>query len=473
MIRKISDSVIYIGANDHEIDLFEGQYIVPNGMAYNSYAIIDEKIVIMDTIDKRKTDEWLSNIEEALQGRCPDYLVVQHMEPDHSASIEIFANKYPNAVIVGNTRTFNMIAQFFPNLEIKNKMDVQDGESLSIGRHTLNFVFAPMVHWPEVMMTYESEEKILFSADGFGKFGALDAEEDWACEARRYYFGIVGKFGRQVQAVLKKAADLEIKKICPLHGPVLEENLEYYIGLYDTWSAYRPEKEGVCICYTSVYGHTKEAVELLASEIEKRGVAVAVSDLARCDMAEAVEDAFKYDRLVLATTTYNGDMFPFMKTFIDELCERDYQNRRIAFVENGSWAPMAMKRMKDKIVCLKDIVFAENNVTIKSAMNEENKKQIEALAEELSKAAEVKEAVPLKKYVCSVCGYVHEAESLSEKFTCPLCKRGAEFFREEVPAPLKKYVCSVCGYVHEAESLPEDFVCPLCKRGAEFFKEEA
>ncbi len=385
MNRNITDTIVYIGANDHDIDLFEGQYIVPNGMAYNSYAIIDNKIAIMDTIDKSKTAEWLQNIELALRGVAPDYLVVQHMEPDHSASIQAFMEKYPKATVVGNKKTFNMIAQFFPDIKISKSVDVANGDVLDLGKHKLNFVFAPMVHWPEVMMTYDSSEKILFSADGFGKFGALDVEEDWACEARRYYFGIVGKYGAQVQAVLKKAAALEIEKILPLHGPMLEEDLGYYIGLYDTWSSYLAETDGICICYTSVYGHTKEAAEMLAAELEARGVPnVEISDLARSDWAECVEDAFRYDKLVLATTTYNAEIFPYMRQFIDHLTERNFQKRTVAFIENGSWAPTAMKVMRGMFDGCKDITFAENNVTIKSALNEESTAQLMALADELA-----------------------------------------------------------------------------------------
>ena len=386
MINKVTETVFYVGANDHDVDLFEGQYVVPDGMAYNSYVIKDEKTAVIDTIDKSRTAEWLANVEEALGGAAPDYLVVQHMEPDHSASIQAFAEKYPETVIVGNKKTFNMIGQFFPTLEIKNRLDVKDGDSLKLGAHELIFVFAPMVHWPEVMMTYEPNDKILFSADGFGKFGALDAEDDdWACEARRYYIGIVGKYGAQVQNVLKKAAALDIAVICPLHGPVLTENLGYYIDLYDTWSSYRPETEGVCICYTSVYGNTKAAAELLAEELKAQGEeTVVVNDLARCDMAEAVEDAFRYDRLVLATTTYNSDIFPFMKEFINHLTERNYQNRTVAFIENGSWAPMAIKTMNKAFENSKDLTIAENNVTILSALNDKSRAQIKALAAELA-----------------------------------------------------------------------------------------
>ena len=381
---KITDTIKYVGVNDHQVDLFEGQYAVPNGMAYNSYVILDEKVAVMDTVDANFKHEWLDNLEQVLDGRKPDYLIVQHMEPDHSASIQAFAEKYPETVIVGNKKTFKMIGQFFPTLTIGSKLEVENGAVLDLGTHKLNFVFAPMVHWPEVMMTYESTEKVLFSADGFGKFGALDVEEDWACEARRYYIGIVGKYGAQVQAVLKKAADLEIETICPLHGPVLKENLGYYIDLYDTWSGYRPESEGVCICYTSVYGNTKQAVELLAEELKARGVeTVEVSDLARCDMAEAVEDAFRYDRLVLATTTYNGEIFPFMQQFIDHLTERNFQNRVVAFIENGSWAPVAAKTIKKMFEGGKDLTFTDTTVTIRGTMNDINKGQIAALADEL------------------------------------------------------------------------------------------
>ena len=385
MKRKITKTVFYVGANDHDIDLFEGHYIVPNGMAYNSYVIRDEKIAVMDTIDQRRTKEWLANLKEALKDRKPDYLVVQHMEPDHSASIEAFMEVYPDATVVGNAKTFKMISQFFPKMELKNTLSVKNGDTLNLGEHELTFVFAPMVHWPEVMMTDESSEKLLFSADGFGKFGALDIEEDWACEARRYYFGIVGKYGAQVQNVLKKAAALEIEKILPLHGPILTEDLGYYIGLYDTWSSYLPETDGICICYTSVYGHTKKAAEMLKEELEKRNVPkVALNDLARDDMAECVEDAFRYDKLVLATTTFNSEIFPFMREFIDCLVERNYQKRTIALIENGSWAPTANRVMKDKLKGLKNIKFAENNVTILSALNDDSTAQLLALADELA-----------------------------------------------------------------------------------------
>lgn len=383
-MHKISDSMVYIGVNDHDIDLFEGQYVVPNGMAYNSYLLLDEKIAVLDTTDQTRTEEWLENLDQALEGKTPDYLIVQHMEPDHSASLDRFISRYPDTAVVGNTKTFSMIRQFFPAMELQNTIVVKDGDTLSLGRRELTFMFAPMVHWPEVMMTYDAAEKTLFSADGFGKFGALDVEEDWACEARRYYFGIVGKYGAQVQAVLKKASALEIVRICPLHGPVLEENLGYYLNLYNLWSSYRPESEGVCICYTSIYGHTKAAADLLRDTLEKKGVKVAYNDLARCDMAEAVEDAFRYDRLVLATTTYNMGIFPFMETFIHHLTERNYQNRTVGLIENGTWAPVAIKGMKAALEKAKNLTFAENEVTIRSSLNEESRAQILALAEELS-----------------------------------------------------------------------------------------
>lgn len=435
MINNVTKSVIYVGANDHDVDLFEGQYVVPNGMAYNSYVILDEKNAVIDTIDKSKTSEWLKNVEEALNGKQPDYLIVQHMEPDHSASIQAFAEKYPEATIVGNKKTFGMIGQFFPNMTIKNKLVVENGGTLNLGSHDLTFVFAPMVHWPEVMVSYESSEKILFSADGFGKFGALDVEEDWACEARRYYIGIVGKYGTQVQNLLKKAATLDISMICPLHGPILDKDLGYYIGLYDTWSSYRPETEGVCICYTSVYGNTKQAAELLAEELKAQGEeTVVVNDLARCDMAEAVEDAFRYDRLVLATTTYNADIFPFMKEFINHLTERNYQNRTVAFIENGSWAPMANKVMKKAFEASKNVTVAKNNVTVLSALNDKSRQQIKDLAVEMVAAkagnnadAGAEEAAG-RKYVCTICGYEYEGAKLPADFICPLCKQGFDVF---------------------------------------------
>ncbi len=385
MLRKVTDTIYYVGANDHEVDLFEGQYVVPNGMAYNSYVILDEKVAVMDTIDASKTAEWLKNIEKALAGRNPDYLVVQHMEPDHAASIEAFVNTYPTVTVVANVKTFTMIGQFFPNLTMQNTLCVENFGTLSLGKHTLTFAFAPMVHWPEVMMTYDSYDKVLFSADGFGKFGALDIDEPWDDEARRYFIGIVGKYGKQVQNILKVAATLDIQIICPLHGPVLTENLGHYIHLYDLWSSYTPEEDGIVIAYTSIYGHTKEAVELLALELRKREVPnVVVYDLARCDMAAAVSDAFRYDKLVLATTTYNADVFPFMRTYLDKLTERNFQNRTVAMIENGSWAPTAIRVMKEKLAASKKISYAQNNVTILSALNEETVKAIGRLADELS-----------------------------------------------------------------------------------------
>ena len=380
----ITNDIRYIGVNDHQVDLFEGQYVVPNGMSYNSYAILDEKVAIMDTVDQNFTAEWLNYIETVLEGRKPDYLVVHHMEPDHSANIHKFLTAYPEAVVVSSAKAFTMMKQFFGTDYADRRIVVGEGSTLSLGKHTLTFVTAPMVHWPEVIVSYDSCDKVLFSADGFGKFGALDVEEDWACEARRYYIGIVGKYGAQTQALLKKAAGLDIAVICPLHGPVLTENLGYYINLYDIWSSYRVEDEGVLIAYTSVYGHTKAAVELLAQKLEEKGCPkVTVADLARDDMAEAVEDAFRYSKLVLATTTYNGDVFPFMKEFIHHLTERNYQNRTVAFMENGSWAPVAGKVMAKMLEGSKNLTYTENNVKIFSALSDESRAQIEALAEEL------------------------------------------------------------------------------------------
>ena len=384
MKKLIDNDIYYVGVNDHQIDLFEGQYIVPNGMAYNSYVIKDELIAIMDTVDQHFTDEWLKNIEQVLDGEKPTYLIIQHMEPDHSANIINFLKKYPDTFVVGNQKTFKMMEQFF-HQEIKHQLVVNEGDSLNLGKHILNFVFAPMVHWPEVMFTYDSYAKTLFSADAFGKFGALDVEEEWDCEARRYYFGIVGKYGAQVQAVLKKAATLDIQTICPLHGPILKEDLGHYLKQYDIWSSYQAETDGVAIFYTSVYGHTKEAVELLKEKLEANGTPkIAVTDLARDDMAEAVEDAFRYSKIVLATTTYNAGIFPFMETFIAHLLERNFQNKKIAFIENGSWAPLAAKVMKDKLANAKNLTFVEPTVKILSAMSEENKNQIQELADALS-----------------------------------------------------------------------------------------
>lgn len=385
-MKNVTNDIFYIGVNDHEIDLFEGQFDVPNGMAYNSYAIMDEKIAVMDTVDINFGDEWLANLKEVLGDRKPDYLIVQHMEPDHSANIDKFIAEFPDVAVVGNAKTFAMIKAFFPGLELKNTLTVKDGETLSLGAHTLNFVFAPMVHWPEVMVTYDSTDKVLFSADGFGKFGALDADEDWACEARRYYFGIVGKYGVQVQTLLKKAAALDIQTICPLHGPILSENLSYYLDLYNTWSSYGVESDGVFIAYTSVYGNTKKAAELLKDKLLEKGCPkVAIADLAREDMAESVEDGFRYGKLVLATTTYNGEIFPFMNQYIDWLIERNYQNRTIGIIENGTWAATAAKYIKNKFEKSKNITWLDTTVSIKSAVKPENIAQIEALADELMK----------------------------------------------------------------------------------------
>lgn len=383
MNKQITGDVTYIGVDDKKIDLFEGQYVVPEGMSYNSYVITDEKTAVFDTVDANFRTEWLNNLSAALKERKPDYLVVQHMEPDHSANIAAFMTEYPEATIVSSRQAFTMMKNYFGNEYEDRRIIVKEGDTLNLGKHELTFVAAPMVHWPEVMVTYDSHDKILFSADGFGKFGASDAEGDWACEARRYYIGIVGKFGAQVQALLKKAANLDIKKILPLHGPVLTENLGYYINLYDIWSSYKPENEGVTVAYTSVYGHTKAAAEKLAALLIAKGQKVSLFDLARCDMAEAVEDAFRYSKLVLATTTYNGDIFPFMRTFIEHLTERNYQSRTIAFIENGSWAPVATKVMKSMFENSKNITFAENNVKILSAMNDETVTALNALAEEL------------------------------------------------------------------------------------------
>lgn len=383
---RITDDILYVGVNDHNIDLFEGQYIVPNGMAYNSYVINDEKIAVMDTVDAAFGDEWLKNIADVLNGATPDYLIIQHMEPDHSANIQKFLEVYPNIKVVGNAKTFTMIGNFFRDLKLadENKLEVKNKDTLTLGKHELTFVFAPMVHWPEVMVTYDSKDKVLFSADGFGKFGALDVEEDWDCEARRYYIGIVGKYGAQVQNLLKVAATLDIQTICPLHGPVLTENLEHYIGQYNTWSSYGTESEGVMIAYTSVYGNTKKAVELLAEKLKEKGCPkVIVTDLAREDMAEAVEDAFRYGKIVLASTTYNGDVFPFMKTFIEHLTERNYQNKTIGLIENGSWASMAGKVMTGMFEKSKNITWLETSVKIMSSMDEQNKADIEKMAEEL------------------------------------------------------------------------------------------
>lgn len=381
---NITNDIKYIGVNDHDIDLFEGQYVVENGMAYNSYVIVDDKIAVMDTVDARFRHEWLDNLADALDGRKPDYLIVQHMEPDHSANVMSFVAAYPEVKVVASAKAFAMMGQFFGDELGERQIVISERSTLELGKHTLNFVAAPMVHWPEVMVTYDSYDKVLFSADGFGKFGALDADEDWACEARRYYFGIVGKYGVQVQKLLQKASKLDIEKICPLHGPILTENLGYYLGLYNTWSSYAVESEGIVIAYTSVYGNTKKAVEILADKLRANGCPkVVVNDLARCDMAEAVEDAFRYGKLVLATTTYNADIFPFMRTFIESLTEREYKNRTVAFIENGTWAPLAAKIMKGMFEKSKNINFVEPVVHIRSALNAASTAELDELSKEL------------------------------------------------------------------------------------------
>lgn len=382
----ITNDIKYVGVNDHKVDLFEGQYDVPNGMAYNSYVILDEKIAVMDSVDADFTDEWLENVKNTIGEKQPDYLVVQHMEPDHSANIANFINAYPTVKVVSSAAAFKMMKNFFGTDFADNRIVVGEGDTLELGKHTLTFYTAPMVHWPEVIVTYDSTDKVLFSADGFGKFGALDVQEDWACEARRYYFGIVGKFGMQVQALLKKASGLDIEIICPLHGPVLQENLGYYLNLYDIWSSYGVESDGVVIAYTSVYGNTKKAVEKLAETLKAKGCKVAVNDLARCDRAEAVEDAFRYGKLVLATTTYNSDIFPFMRDFINDLTERGFKNRIVGFIENGSWAPVATKVMKKMLENSKNLTYTDATVKIMSALNDDSVAQIEALAEELCKS---------------------------------------------------------------------------------------
>ena len=383
---NVTEDVKYVGVNDHEVDLFEGQYVVPNGMAYNSYVILDEKVIVIDTVDRHFTHQWLDNVAAVLDGRKPDYLLIQHMEPDHAGNIDNFMKIYSDTQIVASAKAFAMMNQFFGTDYADRRIVVNEGDTLALGRHTLTFVTAPMVHWPEVIVSYDDFDKVLFSADGFGKFGALDVEEEWDCEARRYYIGIVGKYGAQVQQLLKKAAGLDIQIICPTHGPVLTENLGHYLGLYDTWSSYRVESEGILIAYTSVYGHTKEAVQLLADKLQAKGCPkVVVTDLARDDMAEAVEDAFRYGKLVLATTTYNADIFPFMRTFIDHLTERNFQNRTVALLENGSWAPLAAKTMKNMLEGCKNLYFTKHTVRILSALNEESRRQIEDLSDELCK----------------------------------------------------------------------------------------
>ena len=592
----ITNDIKYIGVNDRKIDLFEGQYIVPNGISYNSYVILDQKIAVMDTVDAAFTHEWLDNIQNVLGDKAPDYLIIQHMEPDHSANIVNFIKRYPNATIVSSAKSFNMMKQFFGTDFTDNRLVVGEGDTLSLGKHNLTFVTAPMVHWPEVIVTYDSTDKVLFSADGFGKFGTPDTDEDWACEARRYYIGIVGKYGAQVQALLKKAATLDIEKICPLHGPVLSENLGYYLNLYDIWSSYQVEEEGIVIAYTSVYGNTKKAVYMLADKLRANGCPkVAINDLARCDMAEAVEDAFHYSKLILATTTYNAEIFPFMREFINHLTERNFQNRTVAFIENGSWAPMAAKVMRGMFEKSKNITFAENTVKIMSALSEESGKQLNALADELcmeylalqdstankndlaalfnigyglyvvtcndgkkdnglivntvtqvtntpnkiavtinkenyshhiikqtgkmninvlnidapfavfekfgfasgrnvDKFAEceplrsdnglvflprhinsfislkVEQYVDLDTHGMFICE-ITEARVLSDKETMTY----SYYYDNVKPKPQtdgkKGFVCKICGYIYEGDTLPDDFVCPLCKHGAADFEE--
>lgn len=588
---QITKDIQYIGVNDHAIDLFEGQYTVPNGMAYNSYLILDEKIAVMDTVDARFTHEWLDNIQTVLSGREPNYLVIQHMEPDHSANVMRFMQVYPKTTVVASAKAFGMMQQFFGTDFAENRLVVGEGDTLCLGRHTLTFVTAPMVHWPEVIVTYDSLDKVLFSADGFGKFGALDAEEDWACEARRYYFGIVGKYGAQVQALLKKASALDIQTICPLHGPILRENLEYYLNLYQTWSSYRAETDGVVIAYTSVYGNTKKAVELLAEKLRQKGCPkVAVNDLARCDMAEAIEDAFRYSKLVLATTTYNADIFPFMREFIEGLTERNYQNRTVGMIENGSWAPMAAKTMKGMLEKSKNLTLLEPTVQIRSAMDDTAREQLEELAEALcaeyaeaeqpldasalfrigyglyavtshdgtkdnalivntitqvtdspnrvavtihkenyshhvirrtgkmnvncltqqapfslfqtfgfqsgrsaNKFAEiqpqrtqnglavlpeyvnavislqVEQYVDLGTHGMFICA-VTESRVLSEEATMTYAYYQETVKPKPQPTAKKGFVCKICGYVYEGETLPDDFICPICKHGVQDFE---
>ncbi len=591
----ITNDIKYLGVNDHKTDLFEGQYTIPNGISYNSYAILDEKIAILDTVDVAFTHEWLDNIQNTLGDRKPDYLIVQHMEPDHSANIMQFTKAYPTTKIVASAKAFAMMKNFFGNDFTDRQIVVGEGDTLSLGKHNLTFVTAPMVHWPEVIVTYDSTDKVLFSADGFGKFGALDVEEDWACEARRYYFGIVGKYGAQVQSLLKKASGLDIQTICPLHGPILTENLGYYLHLYDTWSSYQPESEGVLIAYTSVYGNTKKAVMQLADKLRANGCPkVAVTDLAREDMAEAVEDAFRYSKLVLATTTYNAEIFPFMRTFIDHLVERNYSNRTVALIENGSWAPLAAKVMRGMLEKCKNLTFTDTTVKILSALNEDSTKQLSDLAEELSKeylaqssetankndlsalfkigyglyvitsndgkkdnglivntvtqvtntpnriavtinkenyshhiikqtgkmninclsvdapfsvfeafgfrsgravdkfadctplrsdnglvflpryinafmSLDVEQYVDLDTHGMFICS-VSEARVLSDRETMTYAYYQANVKPKPDTGTAKGYVCLVCGYVYEGETLPEDFVCPLCKHGASDFE---
>lgn len=438
-MKLLRDDIYYVGVNDHQLDLFEGQYIVPNGMAYNSYMVRDELIAVVDSVEKNFKEEWLNNIKEVLGELKPNYLIVQHMEPDHSGNIIEFLKVYPDAFVVASAQAFKMMGQFFDK-EIKHKIVISDGDSLNLGKHILKFLSAPMVHWPEVMMTYDETAKVLFSADAFGKFGALDHEEDWACEARRYYFGIVGKYGAQVQNLLKKAGNFAIKTICPLHGPVLEKDLSYYLNLYDIWSSYQSETDGVAIFYTSVYGHTKEAAELLAETLKKKGCPkIVCCDLAREDMAEAVEDAFRYPKIVFATTTYNMSIFPFMRTFLDHLVEHNFQNKTVALIENGSWAPNAAKIMREILADARNICILEGQITLLSAMKEDNKKQLENLANELMKPSEFlankkeeKKVVKKHHFACKICGFVLETEleELPADYTCPICRHPASDFEK-------------------------------------------
>ena len=428
----ISKEIHYVGVNDHAIDLFESQYHVPNGMAYNSYVIADEKTAVIDSVDAHFTQAWLDNIRGVLEGKAPDYIVVQHMEPDHSGSLLRFLETYPTAQVVASSKAFAMIKNFFHTDLAERQITVGEGDTLSLGRHTLRFITAPMVHWPEVIMTYDSTDKVLFSADAFGKFGAQDAAEDWDDEARRYYIGIVGKYGGQVQTVLKKAAALDIQTICPLHGPVLSENLGHYVDLYSKWSSYTPEEDGILIAYTSVYGNTRKAVEQLAETLKASGQNVIVCDLARSDMSQVVANAFRYNKLVLATTTYNNDIFPFMREFIEHLTARGFCSRTVAIVENGSWAPSAARVIKGLLEKSKNLTFVEPVVTLRSALSAESAAQLELLAKALcgGTCAPESESCGKKKFVCKICGYVYEGEELPKDFVCPICKRGAGDFEE-------------------------------------------
>lgn len=434
MNKTITKDIHYVGVNDHKVDLFEGQYKVPNGMSYNSYLIIDDKVAVMDTVDKNFLNEWIDNIKSILKDRPVDYLIVQHMEPDHSANIINFLKHYPNATIISNKKAFKMMEQFF-HVEIKNKLEVENMDSINLGHHALTFIFAPMVHWPEVMFTYDSEEKLLFSADAFGKFGALDVEDDWDDEARRYYIGIVGKYGQQVQNVLKKASSLDIKIICPLHGPVLTDLIPHALEKYNIWSSYEKEKDGIAIFYTSVYGNTAKAVRGLVAKLRLKGYTdVIVKDLARTDMSKNVELAFTYGKIVLATTTYNAGIFPFMDEFINHLTERNFQNKKIAIIENGSWSPVAAQIIKEKLSKCKNLTFIEPIVKILSSIDKDNIVQLDRVANELIKKdlqpGEVEDKSKLHHYVCTVCGYTYEGEYLPEDFVCPLCRRPASEFEQ-------------------------------------------